>query len=58
MGIVTSVEVDRSAEGVFAYDRPRLTISVDFSGHGVGKILVPLVVHREASVRRGLGEVC
>ncbi|HEX4256097.1 MAG TPA: SRPBCC family protein [Streptosporangiaceae bacterium] len=28
--------------------RSRLTISVDFVGHGVGKILVPLVVRREA----------
>jgi Polyketide cyclase / dehydrase and lipid transport len=25
-----------------------LTISVDFTGHGIGKILVPLVVRREA----------
>jgi hypothetical protein len=28
--------------------RSRLTISVDFIGHGIGKILVPLVVRREA----------
>jgi hypothetical protein len=28
--------------------RARLTISVDFTGHGVGKILVPLMVRREA----------
>ena len=28
--------------------RSRLTISVDFVGHGVGKILVPLMVRREA----------
>jgi uncharacterized protein YndB with AHSA1/START domain len=28
--------------------RSRLTISVDFTGHGVGKILVPLTVRREA----------
>src|SRR5215472_7207603 len=26
----------------------RLTISVDFTGHGIGKVLVPLVVRREA----------
>jgi hypothetical protein len=26
----------------------RLTISVDFEGHGIGKALVPLVVRREA----------
>jgi hypothetical protein len=28
--------------------RSHLTISVDFEGHGVGKILVPLLVRREA----------
>jgi Polyketide cyclase / dehydrase and lipid transport len=28
--------------------RSRLTIAVDFTGHGVGKILVPLVVRPEA----------
>ena len=26
----------------------RRTISVDFSSHGIGKILVPLVIRREA----------
>jgi len=29
-------------------ERSRLTISVDFTGHGIGKILVPLMVRREA----------
>ncbi|HEV3172643.1 MAG TPA: SRPBCC family protein [Actinocrinis sp.] len=28
--------------------RSRLTITVDFQGHGVGKLLVPLLVRREA----------
>jgi hypothetical protein len=28
--------------------RSRLTISVDFTGHGIGKIIVPLMVRREA----------
>jgi hypothetical protein len=28
--------------------RSRLTISVDFTGHGIGKILLPLMVRREA----------
>ena len=28
--------------------RSRLTISVDFTGHGFGKILVPLMVRPEA----------
>lgn len=32
-----------------ADDRSRLTISVDFTGHGIGKVLVPLVVRREAA---------
>jgi uncharacterized protein YndB with AHSA1/START domain len=31
-----------------AADRSQLTISVDFTGHGIGRILVPLVVRREA----------
>ena len=29
--------------------RSRVTIDVDFEGHGIGKILVPLVVGREAA---------
>jgi hypothetical protein len=29
-------------------DRSRLTIAVDFAGHGIGKVLVPVVVRREA----------
>jgi uncharacterized protein YndB with AHSA1/START domain len=28
--------------------RSRLTITVDFTGHGIGKLLVPLMVRREA----------
>jgi uncharacterized protein YndB with AHSA1/START domain len=28
--------------------RSRLTISVDFEGHGIGKVLVPLLVTRQA----------
>ena len=32
-----------------AADRSQLTISVDFTGHGIGKILVPLIVRREAT---------
>jgi len=28
--------------------RSKLTISVDFTGHGIGKLLVPLMVRREA----------
>jgi hypothetical protein len=29
--------------------RSRLTISVDFDGHGIGKVLVPLMVQRQAA---------
>ena len=29
-------------------DRSHLTIVVDFTGHGIGKLLVPLVVRRQA----------
>jgi uncharacterized protein YndB with AHSA1/START domain len=29
-------------------DSSRLTISIEFNGHGIGKVLVPLVVEREA----------
>lgn len=39
--------VDLSVEPV-TDSRSRLTIRVDFVGHGVGKILVPLMVRREA----------
>ena len=40
--------VDLTVE-TLAVNRSRLTINVDFSGHGVGKLLVPLVVRREAA---------
>jgi len=39
--------VDVLVEPVAA-SRSRLTISVDFTGHGIGKILVPVMVRREA----------
>jgi uncharacterized protein YndB with AHSA1/START domain len=29
-------------------DHSRLTITVDFTGHGIGKLLVPLIVRRQA----------
>jgi hypothetical protein len=29
--------------------RSRLTIAVDFEGHGIGRVLVPLLVRRQAS---------
>jgi len=31
-----------------AETRSRLTIAVDFEGHGIGRVLVPLVVRRQA----------
>ena len=40
--------VDVAAEAV-TKSLTRLTISVDFVGHGIGKLLVPLVVRRQAS---------
>ena len=39
--------VDVAVEPV-ADDRSRLTISIGFEGHGIGRLLVPLVVEREA----------
>lgn len=30
-------------------DRSRVTIELDFEGHGIGKLLVPLVARRQAS---------
>jgi hypothetical protein len=39
--------VDLTVEPLTA-DRARLTIAVDFDGHGIGKVLVPLMVRREA----------
>jgi hypothetical protein len=40
--------VDVQVEPV-TQSRSRLTISVDFIGHGIGKLLVPLVVRRQAA---------
>ena len=40
--------VDLIVEPIEA-QRAHLSISVDFEGHGIGKILVPLVVRREAA---------
>jgi hypothetical protein len=31
-----------------AETRSRLTIAIDFEGHGIGKVLVPLLVRRQA----------
>jgi uncharacterized membrane protein len=39
--------VDVTVEAISA-KRSRVSIGVDFTGHGIGKLLVPLVVRREA----------
>jgi hypothetical protein len=39
------VDVDVQPLGA---ERARITISVDFDGRGVGKVLVPLIVRRQA----------
>jgi uncharacterized protein YndB with AHSA1/START domain len=40
---LVEVTIEPSGEG-----GSRLTISVDFEGHGIGKLLVPLLVRRQA----------
>jgi hypothetical protein len=46
-GLIRAI-VDLTVEPLTA-GRSRLTIAVDFTGHGVGRLLVPLVVRREAA---------
>ena len=41
-------KVDVNVEPLDDGDRSRLTIELDFEGHGIGKLLVPLVVRRQA----------
>jgi uncharacterized protein YndB with AHSA1/START domain len=40
--------VDVTVEPLGA-DRSKVAIAVDFTGHGIGKLLVPLIVRRQAS---------
>jgi hypothetical protein len=42
---IVSVTVDPLADG----SRSKVTIEVDFTGHGIGKLLVPLIVRRQAA---------
>jgi uncharacterized protein YndB with AHSA1/START domain len=42
---IVAVTVEPLAEG----SRSRVTIELDFAGHGIGKLLVPLVVRRQAA---------
>jgi Polyketide cyclase / dehydrase and lipid transport len=40
--------VDVTVEPVNGSARSRVTIALDFDGHGIGKLLVPLIVRRQA----------
>lgn len=40
--------VQGTVEPVADGERSRVTIALDFEGHGIGKLLVPLVVRRQA----------
>src|SRR3954470_19649611 len=42
---IVAVTVDPLADGA----RSKVTIEVDFTGHGIGRLLVPLVVRRQAA---------
>lgn len=42
---VVSVDVEPLDDGA----RSHVTLTVDFEGHGIGKVLVPLVVRRQAA---------
>lgn len=41
-------EVNVSVDALDGGQRSRVTIELDFSGHGIGKVLVPLIVRRQA----------
>ncbi len=38
-----------TVESLVAGSRSRVTIELDFSGHGIGRLLVPLIVRRQAA---------
>lgn len=42
---IVAVRIEPLADG----SRSRVTIEVDFTGHGIGRLLVPLVVRRQAA---------
>jgi uncharacterized protein YndB with AHSA1/START domain len=42
---IVAVTVEPLADG----SRSRVTIELDFAGHGIGKLLVPLIVRRQAA---------
>jgi uncharacterized protein YndB with AHSA1/START domain len=41
--------VEVTVEPLADRSRSRITIAVDFTGHGIGRVLVPLIVHRQAA---------
>jgi hypothetical protein len=41
--------VDVDVESIEDGERSRVTITLDFSGHGIGKIIVPLVIRPQAA---------
>jgi hypothetical protein len=42
---IVSVQVEPISNG----NSSRLTLQLDFTGHGIGKLLVPLIVRRQAA---------
>jgi hypothetical protein len=42
---MVAVTVEPLAQG----SQSRVTIELDFAGHGIGKLLVPLIVRRQAA---------
>jgi uncharacterized protein YndB with AHSA1/START domain len=43
--------VDMTVEPLADNTRSRITFAMDFEGHGIGKLLVPLIVRRQAARR-------
>ena len=43
--------VDMTVEPLADNTRSRITVVMDFEAHGIGKLLVPLIVRRQAAKR-------
>jgi uncharacterized protein YndB with AHSA1/START domain len=43
--------VDMTVEPLADNTRSRLTVVMDFEAHGIGRLLVPLIVRRQAAIR-------
>jgi uncharacterized protein YndB with AHSA1/START domain len=41
--------VEVTVEPLDGNSRARVTVTLDFTGHGIGKLLVPLLIHRQAA---------